>query len=216
MLNYVQVNKLYQLNFNAAFASLDGPYNVISILTYDELLDQDIDIKDSLYTPCNVSNDTFNTDSENFSTAKFIKISSVQNTVTDSTTGLTVPQVWYIPDFILSGEPVFSMVEAQKLGVTIEIGVWKDADQVNLYLTALKDLTDTMMGTIDKLPIVYKTADLFMTDESYNAMVDARNTIIASNPTLHKQIKDLQSQLAELNAKYTALENVFLSIGTQS
>jgi len=153
----------YRFRFKPDFSKLDGTYLVVKIYTYDELLEDNLDLFEGLYTHVGKTQVQLDEDYLQYRNGSIAKITNPD----DSSI------VYYIPEAILSVEPDPNVKRYPKLAIGINLGVCKDAAEVEHIKNTATELLGKMFGLVDD-PAVFSVSSVWMTEEEYSQVLQDR------------------------------------------
>jgi hypothetical protein len=197
----LNVGWIYKFKFNVDFSSLDGIYTVLKIYTYDELLEDGLNLFDGLYTHVNKTESQLDTDSEYYRTQSIFKLVSP----TDSSI------VYYVPEGICSFVPDHNVKRYPVLALAFKFGACKDAEELTHIKSNVSELISKMFGITDA-PLTMTVNDVYLTDEEYSQVVQDRRqngidivNYFGENVELRKENARLAGIIAAYQAKLMSL-----------
>ena len=201
MLNVLRINHLYELKFDIPFDIINGIYKILAIYNYTDLLNNNIDIKKT-YSTLSIDDTVFNNDISKFESSSFFKIVKMDDNYPDT--------VYIIPEFYITQEPNFSLVQCYSFGMATNLGTWKSKEEIQRIQSKIKDLVLNELGeTVN--PIIYVTKKLLMNETDYQTLESNRNANKETR-TSSEIIKDLQNENANLESRNQTLEQLVCQI----
>jgi len=192
----IEVNYVYDFTMTSALSALDGIYTVDSVLSYSDMLAQNLDLYALTYKPNNLTQAQFNTDLPTIRTERIIKMTSV----------LPAATVQYIPEHFFSEVPDGSVQKYYHLGLAIDLGTFADPTQLSALRSDIEDTVQAMAGVSNKT-LVYTVNNQWMTTAAYDAINTARKAAISrvsNNFTDKIALANQVSTLKTLIAYYEA------------
>lgn len=163
----VAVGYVYEFQFRLTLNTLDGIYQVNSIMSYAEMLNLDLDLYALTYQPNNLSDDIFNNDLDLIRTEKIMKLTSV----VDETI------IYYIPEHLFAKIPDGSVQKYFRLGIAVDLGIFADAEQLSVLRSEVEQVVASMIGSTNKT-VVYTVDNKWMTTSEYTVIDTARKAAI--------------------------------------
>ena len=197
----IAVNYTYNFVLNSELASLNGIYTVNSILSYSDMLAQNLDLFSLTYKPNSLTQDQFNVDLPTIRKERIVKMTSVISSA-----------VVYVPEHFFEDIPDGSVQKYLQLGLAIDLGIFADPVQLNALRTEVEEIVAAMTGLSNKT-VVYTVKNRWMTTAAYNIIAATREsalTRVKNNYTdklaLTAQVASLQTLLAYYETALKALK----------
>jgi len=194
---------VYNFKFKSLLSSLDGIYQVSSLLSYGELIEADIDLLDTTYEAYGLTEEDFENDLDLIRAGKVIKLVSV--TDPDS--------IQFVPEHLLSEVPDGSVQKYYHLGLAIDLGIFDDAEQ----LTTLKDEIDQLIQAkagVTNSSLIYSIDDAWMSVADFKSLQDAREVIISDTHNHYTDKLALQKEIARLKTMITYYEDTLKTLAS--
>jgi len=197
MLYQVNVGEVYKFDFKPMIENYSGIYRLMTIFTPDEILNSGIDIFRATFEPHGVSKANYITNVKDmmFDTVVF-KLQDVHNKVT----------VHYVPEFILTGQPIVNVSPYRRLGLAVNLGIFGDTDVMEAVRYEIEDILTGKAG-IESSAVIFSPEEVWMVDEDYsvisearNAKKDVRNSVYSDNIRLRSQLEKAQSVISAYEA----------------
>ena len=163
----IAVNYTYDFTMTSALSALNGIYTVDSILSYSDMLSQNLDLYALTYKPNNLTEVNFNTDLPSIRTERIIKMTSV----------LPAATVQYIPEHFFSEVPDGSVQKYYHLGLAVDLGIFADPTQLSALRSDIEETVQAMAGVVNKT-VVYTVSNQWMTTAAYANLDTARKAAI--------------------------------------
>ena len=196
------VNYVYYFTMSSTLSALDGIYRVSSILSYSEMVDQNLDLYELTYKPNSLTEEVFNSDLETVRIEKIMKLISV----TDSTI------VLYIPEHFFATIPDGSVQKYLQLGLAINLGVFADADQLSSVRSEVEQVVEAMAGVSNKTK-VFTVNSTWMTTADYETIDTARKAAITRTSNHFTDKVELVKQVDSLKTLIKYYEDTLKSLG---
>ena len=197
----IAVNYSYEFSMNSELSAWDGIYTVNSILSYADMLTQNLDLFALTYKPNNLTQDNFNGDLAQIRTERIIKMTSV--------TSATL--VRYIPEHFFNKIPDGSVQKYFHLGLAIDLGTFADANQLNALRSDVEEVVAAMAGVSNKT-VVYTIDNKWMTEAEYAAIDTTRKAAITRVQNNFTDKLALTNQVAALKTLITYYESALKAI----
>lgn len=206
----VSINTRYDFKFdtNNGFDAFNGIYLVERALVYTDIINEDIDIYELLYSKVGLQRADFETDISNHLNGIFYKLVSV-----------TDQSVIWIPEGLIKSYPNPDVQEYNLVALTTELGVFDDPATLVAIKQAVHDVVKARVGAAaepNTAVVVYSTT--WMTKEQYAAAVLAREeargsfTVPGDVKNYYKEFIDQQTANAALIAENSALETIIANL----
>jgi len=197
----IAVNYSYEFDMNSTLSALNGIYTVNSILSYADMLVQDLDLFALTYKPNNLTQDNFNSDLEKIRTERIVKMTSVTNAAL----------VLYIPEHFFSKVPDGSVQKYLQLGLAVDLGIFADADQLSAIRSEVEQIVAAMAGVSNKT-VVYTVKNKWMTTTEYDVIDTARKAAVTRVQNNYTDKVALTNQVAALKTLITYYEDALKAI----
>lgn len=189
----------YRLTFVTGFESLNGLYTVLKLLSHEEMLAEELSILD-FYTAAGKTEDEFTADKLEYVSGAYVKIqSAIDETIVYYTSSLLLA---YIPDY--SAKPY------NKLGLAIDIGTYRDEEELTGLTDAIKSFLTNRYGIISDPKIFAHDVKQWLTDLEYDTILADRLINKTTVVNEHMLVNQLTIENASLRAKLADLEKFLL------
>lgn len=185
----------YAFTFVTDFASFNGIYTLVKLMTYDEYLSDGGDLFADLFNPVGLTNDQMEEDMATIRASKIMKL------VTPEAVDTEIRTV-FMPTCYAEDNPDHNVGKYLRIGVTAYIGVTKDVELLTFMKEALTEYITAATG-IDPQPQFISVGETWLTDSQYEEIEasrdEAKKRIInyySENVKLEKRIASLQEKLA--------------------
>lgn len=193
----VYVGNTYKFSFKHPFDSLDGIYSVLKTMTYDETVDDQIDLM-ALYTKYGKTEDDFNADITDLRSSRVLKLSDVQ-------TG----DIVYVPMTIYELEPDPNVKKYLHLALGVSLGVFSTLEQVKYVKGVMQDLLKGGLGVTEEPVVTELTSkQVWLTTDEYEAIVLDRESIKNKTINLYTENIRLRKDLDSAYTKIAAYEQL--------
>ena len=219
------IGKIYRFSFTKNFRSLGyirdiddpehsvmtGTYRVDKIMSYKDVIAGGIDVYNSLYVPCNVSEEQYKLDEPTFINTIFYKLVDPRNEKT----------VIYMPLSFVDGTPDGSVREYNKFLLVANLGVFSDKDMIYDMINIFTQLLEARWGVSQKDKqfntdiINLQTYDsVWLTPDEYDLLNESRdyykknstNTLLED--LFNTELNKLKEENAKLESKVIAYEEI--------
>lgn len=176
--------------FKTKYVSLNGIYKVTSKYTFEELVDQGIDLFKEVYDKIGLDQPTYEADYDSFKDVSFVKLQSV----TDE------ENITYITKSFLEKNPDPNVYPYLELAFAVNIGVFDNVSKIEWIKDQIKQNLAKVTGE-EIEPDLFDLTEKWMTTAEYKVIDDARQANI-SNISNHYMDKEA---LLKENAKLKTL-----------
>lgn len=215
----VLLGQIYRFEFLSDFAFLGyqpglsdsadvGMYRVDQILSYREMLMQEISIYDNLYKPFDLPKSLFESDETRFDDkVTFYKLVDPNDE----------ELVLYMPDIFISDHPDTNVDMFHKIMLGFTLGVFADVEQFSDLKQTIETLLETRYG-IKTIADVFTFKQTYLTTQDYESIVEERaqtknNSTLDLYDTLFLTEKGIkEKEILELRSKVIAYEELLTQI----
>jgi len=196
----MQVGYVYKLSFNPLLANYNGIYKILSFLTIEELRNIGIDLFKETFEPLGITNEDFDIEFNLFYTqanSNIIKIQNVNN----------ITKVIYVPEYYISEVPSINVKPYQRLGLTVNLGIFNDKDELNLIKQEINDILSTKLG-ISSNTILFSVEEKWLSDDEYEIIDQERKNNISNLSTIYSDNIELNEMIARLHSLINVYEEI--------
>lgn len=197
----LNIGTTYRITFDEGFTDVNGIYKVLQIVNHDKLLELGIDLVSTLYLAVNKTQEDYNTDLPNYIDGFYYELKNLLDT------SIT----YFVPEYIISVMPEVNISEYKKLILAVNIGTFVNEDDLPTVITAIEDLLETNHG-IEATSNLLSYDTVWLSDDEYAAIEANREAIKIGATNYYSETVRLTSEVAILNAKIEALENIIISL----
>jgi hypothetical protein len=191
----IAVNYAYEFTMNSTLSVLDGIYTVSSVLSYTDMIAQNLDLFALTYQTNNLTEDNFNSDLDQIRVERILKLISVDDESI----------IVYIPEHFLRKVPDGSVQKYLQLGLAINLGIFDDADQLSVIRSEVEQVIAAMAGVSNKT-IVYTVKNKWMTESEYASIDTERKAEITRTKNHYTDKLELTKQVDSLKTLITYYE----------
>lgn len=197
---------VYDFRFKPLVNSYNKIYKLISFFTMEEIRNNNIDLYALTFEPIGVSKEAyeieFNTfyEIENSSVIKLQDVNDVNNII-------------HIPEYYISAIPSINIKPYQRLGITVNLGLFEDADELELIKNELNEILKTKVG-IDNNAVVFSVEEKWITDSDYEVLKQEREARVSSLSSIYSDNADLLEQITKLQSANNAYEDILFNLDT--
>lgn len=189
----------YRLTFTSGFEDLNGLYTVLKLLSHEEMLADELSIL-GFYTAAGKTEEEFTADKLLYKDHSYIKIQSIVDT----------SLIYYTNELLLLNVPDFSAKQYYKLGLTVNLGIFKDENDLSGITMAVDEMLETTYG-INSPSALFVHGDVqWLTDIEYANIETARETLKDTVINTHVLINQLSTENTALRQKLADLEKFLL------
>lgn len=162
----LKVGWTYKFLFNPEFSALDGVYSIVKIYTYNELLEENLNLYDGLYKHVDKTSEQLDEDVSTFRTDDIFKLVNPDDSEI----------VYYVPSLVLSNIPDPNIDQYSKLVIGVNLGVCKDEEELEYIKNTINDYIQKMHGLTNE-PQVFSIGTVWLTDTEYADVVSQRDHV---------------------------------------
>lgn len=193
------VGTVYKFTFNAPFNNYDGIYTVLRIMTFDEVLSDNVNLL-KLYTDVGKTEDDFNEDINTIRADRILKLVDINDE----------NNILHIPSFLSLYEPDPNVKQYASLAIGINLGVFDNIDELNI----IKDLLESTIAKKYGIPdsaAVFSIKNIWMTDTEYAEAEAARAVNSRQLVNLYSENERLRRELESANVKIRYYEEKIIA-----
>lgn len=194
----VQLNWRYKFNFVPPFDSYNGIYNVTKIYSFEELIQDRIDLS-QLYSAANIA-DQYDEDLPLIRVEPIYKLINVRDE----------NNVVFIPQCLIAFEPDATVKKYYNSVVTWNISAFADKEQLEAANDVVSQLIERLFGT-EEPPVIIDIGVLWLTDQEYEAIENERKTKKDAAFNWFSENQRILLENEALKVKCTELENIIKS-----
>lgn len=202
----IELGEVYKFNFITKFNSLTGIYRADSIIGYDSILENDVDLLETLYTPASLVEADLVTDLPDLAQENFVILISV----IDDTIVRTIPMS------AILGYPEPDVYEYSQLILNIDLGTFSDNDMLQSIASMVDTKIKGLLGVPAETSLMTYGSE-WMSQSDYQTMQANRAQVIADNPgeNVYIRLTQKEAELTAANAKVNALTALVKSLQSQ-
>jgi len=182
---------VYSFKFKTPLDTLNGIYQVLRIMTYDEMISDNIKLANIWVlagsTEIELENE-INTPNSEIKSNKILKLQSVKDENI----------IIHIPYAKLAYEPDFNVKQYHRLIVALDLGVYKNMDEVNYIKNVIDETAEAVLG-VKKKSDIFSTNYEWMLESEYNEILKDREKYKSTIINLFSENNRLRNELT--NAK---------------
>lgn len=188
----VNVGWTYKFTFTNDFSSLNGVYSVVKIYTYDELINDGIDLNDGLYAHVGKTADNLDADVHLYRNEDIYKLVNPDDSAV----------IYYVPYPILMTIPDPNIKKYAKLVLGVNLGIFDNQDQLTSVISTLQEILSKTVG-IEETPQLFSVGHKWLTPDEYSDIEAQRLT--ASREVVN-YYSETQKLLDEISKKQTQID----------
>ena len=193
------VGTVYKFSFAAPFNAYDGIYTVLRIMTFDEVLADNVNLL-KLYTDVSKTEEDFNDDINTIRNDRILKLEDINNK----------DNVRYIPSFLSLYEPDPNVKQYASLAICINLGVFDNIEELNIIKNLLESTIAKKYGIPDSAA-VFSIKNIWMTETEY--AIEERKRAVTSRTmiNLYSECERLRRELESANVKIRYYEDKIIA-----
>lgn len=182
----VNVGWTYKFTFTNDFTALNGVYTVVKIYSYDELINDGIDLAEGLYAYVGKTAADLDNDVATYRDTNIYKIVNPDDSAV----------MYYVPEPVILTIPDPNIARYSKLVLGVNLGIFDNEDQLNSVIATLNEILSKTVGLFDA-PQLFTVGHSWLTPDEYAALEAARATDSREVVNFYSQTQ----QLLEINSK---------------
>lgn len=191
----------YDFKFKSLLSSLNGIYQVSSLLSYEELINTNVDLFASTYEPLGLDEVAYDSDLNSIREGKTAKLVSVNNP----------EEIWYVPEHLFDIVPDGSVQRYLHLGLAVDLGVFDDSEQLELLKEEIEQIVQTKIG-VSQSAIIYSVKDAWMSKSEFQLIEAARLINIEQTNNHYTDKLKLQKEVDRLKTLITYYEDTLKTL----
>ena len=195
------LNNVYKFSFISPFHVYDGYYRVLRILTFDELLADNISLTD-LYTGAGLTQVELDAATDVLRTDKILKLVNIEDE----------DIIYHIPMSLSKLEPDPNVKAYPTLVLAVNLGVFDNVDKVTATQHAISSYIAKGLGISEDV-LVFSVKDTWMTLDEYNTHEEERVAHRTGLVNLYSEVLRLRKELDAANTKIAYYEDKFKALG---
>lgn len=188
----------YKFQFIKGFESLNSVYKLVKMYTYDELLEDGIDLSSSLYALVGKTEVEYEEDAPSYKTQKILKL---KHPTSQS-------RIIYVPVGILAEIPNYNVKSYSKLALALELGIYPNTEDIAYVSNLLQEQLSTMLGFANA-PNLIAISQVWLSDDEYQDITSSRENAKQVVNYFSENIK-LREINMELTSRINALEQIII------
>ena len=201
----IGVGNTYSLRFKNEFGDLDGIYTITHSLSYDSILEGDIDLLEFLYRWVNKSQSDLDNDLDDLKSETFFRAIHVE-TFTEL----------YVPRSFIVGIPNPDVREYSKLMITMNLGLFADPNLLSTVAAAVKQNVINLVGLpVDADPVIMEYGKTWMTGTKYDDLTALRTVNKGNAVNYFALAQQRQETINKQASQIAALEELVRQLNDQ-
>lgn len=196
----ISLNRIYGFTFHPDFTTLDGVYEVRQIISYDEIVLNQIDMEAFLYGKVGKTIDDYDLDKVNYTEDSFYQLRDASDEET----------IIYVPRTLIPNMPEPNLKQYNKMVLSVNLGLFGNLTSLDSLITKVAEVVSTNEGVV-ATPEVMIYGKEWKTDTEYEAIEAARAAAAGAAVNYYSETVRLTALLAERDAKIEALEAIIVA-----
>lgn len=193
------VGTVYKFTFKSPFNMYDGIYTVLRIMTFDEVVEDNVNLL-KLYVDASLTEEDFDNDINTIRNDKILKLSTVNDD----------GNIVYIPMFLSLYEPDPNVKQYASLALGVNLGVFDNIEELNIIKHVIESTIAKKYGIPDSAAI-FSINDIWMTDTEYAAIEHERAKYSKQLINLYSENERLRRELDSANIKIAYYEEKIIA-----
>lgn len=194
----------YRFKFIEKFSIFDGTYTVTRVYSYPEFLKEKVDLYETLYAPCHLTESEYDQDCTQYFKESIFKL---QNPDDES-------NVVYVPASILVSAPIYNVQEYKDVAIAFHLGLYPSAEEFKSVLSNISEEIATSLG-VEQKPEIILVGKEYLTDDEYKKIQDTRNNVKSSVLSYFAENVKLNKEIQSLKTRINKLEDYILKINKE-
>jgi hypothetical protein len=192
----VQINIAYHLTFESRFAAMTGIYVITNIVNYGFILDNKIDLFETLYKSVGLTQADLKTDLSSYRNVSFWVMENVNT-----------KKIFYVPDILVINEPDPYVKKYPLMALSLNIGPIGDTTVIDTYKEVISDQIKARVG-IDAEAKTMVYGYRYMRVSDYETLEATRETLKSSVINLTSELQRKEAEIIRLEGLVTHLEEL--------
>lgn len=201
----LQPNWTYRFKFINKFSIFDDVYTVARIYSYPEFLKEKVDLYETLYAPCNLTEAEYDQDCSQYFTEPIFQLQK-PNDESD---------VLYVPSSVLESAPIYNVQEYKDVAIAFHLGVFPSAEEFKSVMSNISEEISTSLG-IEQEPKIILLSKEYLTDDEYKKIQDTRNYNKSSVLNYFSENIKLNREILSLRTRIQKLEDYILKMSKET
>lgn len=202
------VGSVYYFSFLPEYASKNGTYSVARRMTFQECLDDNVNLLDEWYTPCGVSGDQYKADLNTLIVTDILKLINPE-TMDGKRDYL------YAPSLYLDKIPDHNVKRYYTLAVGYHIGVTSNPDRIAATISVMKEHMTAATGvTAD--PGLFEISTTWLSDAQYAEIEASRDQTKKKLFNYFTENVRLREENSKLRTKLRYYEDTYKKLSSAS
>lgn len=198
------VGTVYDFVFVSPFSIYNGIYKVLRILTYDEIISDNIDIS-TIYIETGQTEEDYNTAvTEYLRTDKFLKLEKIND-----------KSILYIPYSLTELEPDPNVKKYSRLAIAVDLGIFDNINDIQFAKNTIESMIDKGLG-VGESTHAFSIEEVWLTLEDYNEEVKKREERKQGLINLYSEVLRLRQELDNQNTKIKYYEDLIIKLNSST
>lgn len=200
----IKLGYVYHFDFKLLLNDYNGIYKLLSFLTIEEIRNNELDLFSLTFEPLGVSKEDFEAEFEIFYVQENSNIMKLQD-VNDITKTI------YIPEYYINKIPSFNVKPYQRLGLSINLGLFEDSNELELIKNEVNEILATKIG-ISNNAVVFSVEEKWLTNDEYEIIKQQREDNISDLSNIYSDNLELIKQITNLQSINNTYEEIIMEI----
>ena len=192
----VNVGWTYKFTFTNDFSSLNGVYSVVKIYTYDELINDGIDLNDGLYAHVGKTSEQLDSDVGLYRNEDIYKLVNPDDSAV----------VYYAPAPILMTIPDPNIAKYSKLVLGVNLGIFDNQEQLASVISTLQEILSKTVGIVET-PQLFSVGHKWLTPDEYATIEAERITASREVVNYFSETQKLLETVSKQQTQISVLSN---------
>lgn len=181
---HVELGWTYSFKFTKDFETLNNVYTVVKIYSYDEFINDNLDLYTLLYSRVAKSYESLEVDVQDYRTQQIFKLRNPDN----------YDDILYVPEGIIAEVPNFNVKKYAKLVISLNVGVYPNEEELAYAVNSMQEYLQVILGFANN-PLITAIRHVWLTDEEYQNTIGDREK--------NKEVVNYYSKCLELEKEIT-------------
>ena len=194
----------YKFRLTAPFSKFDGIYTVVRIMTFAEMVSDNVNLVETLYIPAGKTQADYELDVDTYRADKILKL------VDPTDKSITR----YIPAGLVAFVPDPNVKRYLMLALALNVGIFETSSELTTARNLIQEQLSKVVG-VDELPKIIAIREKWLTADEYATVQQERNTTARETVNYFSENLRLQSEVDRQRALINKYEQLIVQLSQQ-
>lgn len=194
----------YKFRLTAPFSKFDGIYTVVRIMTFAEMVSDNVNLVETLYIPAGKTQADYELDVDTYRTDKILKL------VDPTDKSITR----YIPAGLVAFVPDPNVKRYLMLALALNVGIFETSSELTTARNLIQEQLSKVVG-VDELPKIIAIREKWLTADEYATVQQERNTTARETVNYFSENLRLQAEVDRQRALINKYEQLIVQLSQQ-